>query len=81
VLNPALNAIVALDAERARDAARAHNRKGTLAGVPLTIKGSLDVARVARECGSRLRAGHRATADATLVARLRAAGAIILGVN
>jgi hypothetical protein len=32
-LNPALNAIVALDAERARAAARTHNRQGTLAGV------------------------------------------------
>jgi amidase len=80
-LNPALNAIVAVDAERARAAARAHNRQGTLAGVPLTIKASLDVAGMPAECGSRLRAGNIAAGDATLVARLRAAGAVILGVT
>ncbi len=80
-LNPALNAIVALDAERARAEARAHSRRGTLAGVPLTIKSSLDVQGLPSECGSRLRAGHRAEADAPLVARLRNAGALILGVT
>src|ERR1035438_4018185 len=79
--NPALNAIVAVDAERARAAARSHDRQGTLAGVPLTIKSSLDVAGLPAECGSRLRAGNIANADATLVARLRAAGALILGVT
>jgi amidase len=80
-LNPALNAIVALDAERARATARTHNRQGTLAGVPLTIKSSLDVAGMPAACGSRWRAAHIATTDATLVARLRAAGAVILGVT
>lgn len=80
-LNPALNAIVALDTERARAAARNHNRQGILAGVPLTIKSSLDVAGLPAECGSRLRAGNRADTDATLVSRLRAAGAVILGVS
>jgi amidase len=80
-LNPALNAIIAVDAERARATARAHNRQGPLAGVPLTIKSSLDVAGLPAECGSLLRAGNIAAADATLVARLRAAGAVILGVT
>jgi len=79
--NPALNAIIAVDAERARAVARTHNRQGTLAGVPLTIKSSLDVTGLPAECGSRLRAGNIAATDATLVARLRAAGALILGVT
>jgi len=78
-LNPTLNAIVALDADRARAAARVHNRQGALAGVPLTIKSALDVAGMPAECGSLLRKGNIATSDATLVARLRAAGAVILG--
>lgn len=80
-LNPTLNAIVALDADRARTAARVHNRQGALAGVPLTIKSALDVAGMPAECGSLLRKGNIATSDATLVARLRAAGAVILGVT
>lgn len=80
-LNPKLNAIVALDAERAREAARNHNRQGPLAGVPLTIKSALDVAGMPAACGSLLRADYRAASDSTLVARLRAAGAIILGVT
>ncbi len=80
-LNPALNAIVAVDTAAARAAARAHNRQGTLAGVPLTIKSSLDVSGLPAECGSLLRKGNIAASDAALVARLRAAGAIILGVT
>jgi amidase len=85
-LNPQLNAFVAVDAEGARleakDAEAAVRRGqavGPLHGVPVTIKSSIDVAGMLCETGSRLRAGTRAAADATLVARLRSAGAIILG--
>jgi Asp-tRNA(Asn)/Glu-tRNA(Gln) amidotransferase A subunit family amidase len=47
--------------------------------VPVTVKDSFDIAGLATLAGSKLRAGHRAEADATAVARLRTAGAIILG--
>jgi Asp-tRNA(Asn)/Glu-tRNA(Gln) amidotransferase A subunit family amidase len=49
--------------------------------VPLSIKSSIDVVGHRCEAGSRLRAGHVAAADAPLVARLRSAGAVILGVT
>ncbi len=85
-LNPKLNAIIALDRERTRAEARAAEAAvmrgdsvGPLHGVPVTIKSSIDVAGLRAECGSKLRAGYVAAADAPLVGRLRRAGAIILG--
>lgn len=85
-LNPQLNAFVSVDAVRALEAARKAEAAvlqgaalGPLHGVPVTIKSSIDVAGLRCETGSKLRAGHIAEADAPLVARLRAAGAIILG--
>jgi amidase len=87
-LNPKLNAFVQVDSERvlrqARDAEAALMRKnelGPLHGVPISIKSSIDVAGMRCEAGTRLRAGHIAQTDAPLVARLRRAGAIILGVT
>jgi Asp-tRNA(Asn)/Glu-tRNA(Gln) amidotransferase A subunit family amidase len=87
-LNPTLNAFVQIDADAARRQARAaeaavmHGGElGPLHGVPLSIKSSIDVAGMRCEAGTRLRAGHVAERDAPLVARLRAAGAIILGVT
>jgi amidase len=87
-LNPRLNAFVQIDAERARRAA--HDAEvavmqgkplGPLHGVPISIKSSLDVAGMRCEAGTRLRAGLVATQDAPLVARLKNAGAIVLGVT
>ncbi len=52
---------------------------GPLAGIPIAIKDIIDVAGFPTKAGSRLRQGHMAQQDAPLVARLRAAGAIILG--
>ncbi len=85
-LNPALNAFVEVDAERARAAARAAeqavtrgDRLGPLHGVPVTIKSSIEVAGLRCESGTKLRAGYRPPADAPVVARLKAAGAIVLG--
>lgn len=85
-LNPLLNAFVRVDAERSRQSARTAEAAvmrgepaGLLHGVPLTIKSSIDVAGLPSETGSRLRAGRMAPADAPIVARLKAAGAIIMG--
>jgi Asp-tRNA(Asn)/Glu-tRNA(Gln) amidotransferase A subunit family amidase len=87
-LNPKLNAFSQVDAERARRAAQAAEsavmsgeRLGLLHGVPVSIKSSIDVAGLRCEAGTKLRAGYVASQDAPLVARLRAAGAIILGVT
>ncbi len=83
---PALNAFVALDAEGARAAAREAEAAlmrggvlGPLHGVPVSIKDIQAVAGLPTRRGSRLSDPSPATADAPLVARLRAAGAIILG--
>ena len=87
-VNPRLNAFVALDEERARRdalnleaAAMRSEIRGPLHGVPVTIKSSIDVAGLRCEAGARLRAGNIAAKDAVLVARLREAGAIVLGVT
>src|SRR5450755_143708 len=87
-LNPKINAFVHLDGERALAQARTaetavtqNQNLGQLHGVPISIKSSIDVAGMRCEAGTKLRAGYVATADATLVTRLRGAGAIILGVT
>jgi Asp-tRNA(Asn)/Glu-tRNA(Gln) amidotransferase A subunit family amidase len=85
-LNPKLNAFVQLDSERALEEARlAENaiqrgeQAGPLHGVPISIKSCIEVEGMLCEAGTKLRPGVVAKKDAPLVARLRAAGAIILG--
>ena len=87
-LNPRLNAFVETDPDRVRreardaDAAVMSGRGlGPLHGVPISIKSSIGVAGMKCEVGTRLRAGFVAAQDAPLVARLRNAGAIVLGVT
>ena len=84
--NPQLNAFVSVDSARALEAARKAEvdvlqgaTVGPLHGVPVTIKSSIDVAGLRCETGSKLRAGYVAETDAPVVARLKAAGAIVLG--
>lgn len=71
----------ALAMARAADAARAAgNVPSLLAGLPVSIKDLFDVAGQVTAAGSRALADQpRATADAAAVARLRAAGAVLLG--
>lgn len=84
-LNPRLNAYVALTAGRARaDAdeashrARDGRRRGSLDGIAIAVKDNIDVAGV--PTGNGLGGAHApARADAVCVARLNAAGAVILG--
>ena len=87
-LNSRLNAFVQVDADGARRQARAaeavvlrSQKLGPLHGVPLSIKSCIQVAGLRCESGSKLRAGVVAAQDAPLVARLRHAGAIIVGVT
>ncbi|WP_406632378.1 amidase [Amycolatopsis sp. WGS_07] len=72
-----VNAFVTVLGEQAL-AAAARPRTGPLAGVPFTIKDSFDTEGVRTTRGSSLFAGHVPAADATAVARLRAAGGIPL---
>jgi amidase len=72
-VNPSLNAFTTL-CKYEPPAAR-----GPLYGVPLTIKDNFDQRGYPTLCGSKLRLGHRAEADAHAVALLRNAGATILG--
>src|SRR5215468_11240571 len=53
--------------------------RGPMHGIPYALKDIFDVAGMATTCHSKLRADHRATADATVVRRLREAGAVLLG--
>ena len=53
--------------------------RGPMHGIPYAAKDIFDVAGMATTCHSKLRMDHRATTDATVIARLRAAGAILLG--
>jgi len=85
-LEPKLTAFMHLDAAGARKQARAAEEAvmrgvglGPLHGVPVTIKCNIDFAGLPCPAGSPLRADYVPTDDAPLVARLRAAGAILLG--
>lgn len=85
-VNPHLNAVVQVTAEtalaQARDADAALARGevwGPLHGVPMTIKDSFDTAGVISTWGTTGRRGFIPNKDATIVARLKAAGAILLG--
>jgi amidase len=84
-LNPALNAIVTLAPdvmERARNAEAALMRGETISalhGIPVTIKDTIETAGLRTTSGSVIRRDYIPQSDAPAVARLRAAGAIILG--
>lgn len=85
-VNPRLNAVVQVAADAARAQARAADAalareevKGPLHGVPMTVKDSLDTAGVVSTGGTQGRQSYVPAQDATVVARLRAAGAILLG--
>jgi Asp-tRNA(Asn)/Glu-tRNA(Gln) amidotransferase A subunit family amidase len=75
-LNPALNAIVTL-APDVLD--RARTVIGDLCGLPITIKDTIETAGLRTTSGSKLRADYVPQRDAPAVARLKAAGAIVLG--
>ena len=83
-INPSLNAIAtiaddAVDCAREAEAALSAGKTlGPLHGLPITIKDTIDTVGFRTTSGSRLRAHNVPKADAPVVARLEAAGAIIL---
>jgi aspartyl-tRNA(Asn)/glutamyl-tRNA(Gln) amidotransferase subunit A len=85
-VNPRLNAVVMVDREGAMQAATASAERwhrgaphGPLDGIPITVKDNLFVAGLRATWGSLLCAEHIAPMDERPVARLREAGAVILG--
>ena len=82
-LNPKLNAFADFDANRVRVQARlmdeTRSPRRPLHGLPVTVKSSIATAGYRCEIGSLLHKGDIPHEDAVVVARLRAAGALILG--
>ena len=85
-VNPKINAVVRLVTERARKEADALDRlaasgqfRGPLHGVPITIKDSLDSEGIVSTGGTMGRKDFIPQQDAPVVARLRDAGAVLLG--
>jgi AtzE family amidohydrolase len=75
----ALNAFTVVTVERAR-ARAATQPTGPLSGVPFAVKNLFDIAGLSTLAGSKINREHApATADATLITRLEAAGAILVG--
>ena len=81
-LEPALNAFVSVRGEEALAEAAALERsteRGPLHGVPVAVKDVIDVAGTRTTAASRILADNVAASDATVVARLRRAGAVVVG--
>jgi len=76
--NHELNAIVVLDLDRTREEAKSP-RPGPLSGVPFTVKETIATRGLPGCEGSRLRRVETPSTDAPVVARLREAGAILVG--
>ena len=86
--NSSVNAFIAVFADEARAQARqadadiaAGRYRGPLHGVPVSLKDLFDVEGVRTTAASRVRSNHVANADSTVVQRLRAAGAVLIGKN
>jgi Asp-tRNA(Asn)/Glu-tRNA(Gln) amidotransferase A subunit family amidase len=84
LVDPRVHAVVSCDpdavlaAADAADDARCRGERRALLGLPVTIKDSIDVCGLPCTGGSLARAGYRPASDATVVARLRDAGAVVL---
>jgi aspartyl-tRNA(Asn)/glutamyl-tRNA(Gln) amidotransferase subunit A len=84
--NPAINAYLSLSRERASQAAAAVDQMAAqgnplppLAGVPIAVKDVLVMKGSPATAGSRILEGYRPPYDATVVKRLEAAGAVLVG--
>src|SRR5919202_1399760 len=84
-LNETLNAFLQIDRAGALaraaelDAGGAQGSSGALAGVPIAIKDNICVRGLQTSCGSQILGDYHAPYDATVIERLRAAGAVLVG--
>ena len=85
-VNSKINAVVVLAGDEALDAAREADMQlsrgevtGPLHGVPMTIKDSIDTAGIVTTYGTKGRSTFVPPQDATVVARLKSSGAILMG--
>lgn len=85
-VEPHIHSFAHVTAGQAREAARAAEQdivagryRGPLHGIPVGVKDLYDTAGVASTCSSRVRAGRIPDEDSVVVARLREAGAVLLG--
>jgi aspartyl-tRNA(Asn)/glutamyl-tRNA(Gln) amidotransferase subunit A len=84
-LDPQLNSFIsitdepAIEQARAADARRAAGEQGALLGAPIAHKDLFCTEGVLTSCASKILSGFKAPYDATVVARLKAAGAVSLG--
>lgn len=74
-----VNEDATLEQARSADQARRSGAKGALQGVPLAVKDLLNVKGDPCACGSNILEGYRAPYDATVIRKLREAGAVFLG--
>lgn len=86
--NASLKAFIAVLTEDARAQAQqadaeiaAGKYRGPLHGIPISLKDIIDLRGVATTAASRVRQGHVAREDAAVVARLKTAGAVLIGKN
>ncbi len=87
-VNPKLNAVVQLDADKALEQARKadlallrNQPLGALHGLPITIKDTIDIFGYKNTYGSHLYDNYIPKQEGTCVTRLRSAGAVILGLT
>jgi len=78
-VDPKLKAYLHLDADKARAAADAANPALPLGGVPIAIKDVINVQGDPCTCASKILQGYTAPYDATVITKLREAGAVLMG--
>jgi aspartyl-tRNA(Asn)/glutamyl-tRNA(Gln) amidotransferase subunit A len=79
-LNEKLNAFLEIDRQGALErAASSENSNGALAGLPVAVKDNICVRGMQTSCGSRILGDYHPPYNATVVERLTAAGAVVIG--
>ena len=78
-LNKEYDCFVTICEKEALESAKKVNKKGKLAGVAITVKDAICVENVQSSAGSKILRGYKPPFDATVIARLKAEGAIIIG--
>ncbi len=79
-LNPQLNSFLSIEREHATTrAAELSSRESKLGGMPIAVKDNICTKGMRTSCGSHILHNYKAHYDATAIARLNAAGAVVIG--